>query len=299
MAGDWIKMRGSLLSDPKLIATARELQENPAFREWLTPGGGSDFNGVTMSHGASRRVTVGALLSVWSSAREHGLFDGDDLILRPMTLEQIDDMADVPGIGRAMEAAGWAVENTADGSVTLPRFKRYNVVPMSDAERQQRQRDRRKDDGQGASRAVTESHDSRVEESREEKIKKKKMNAAHSPPSRRKPPLRGAAAKIGWDPESGWSGILDTDRARWASAYPACDLESLLCRMHEWLLSNPAKAHKKQWRRFITGWLSRQQERGGDRESTSGGSKNATQRTRRPWNETRNPPRDVSHVPDI
>jgi hypothetical protein len=34
--------------------------------------------------------------------------------------------------------------------------------------------------------------------------------------------------------------------------------------MHQWLLSNPQKAHKKAWRRFVTNWLSRAQERGGD-----------------------------------
>ena len=34
--------------------------------------------------------------------------------------------------------------------------------------------------------------------------------------------------------------------------------------MGEWLKSNVAKARKKQWRKFITNWLGRAQEKGGD-----------------------------------
>lgn len=69
---------------------------------------------------------------------------------------------------------------------------------------------------------------------------------------------------IAWSSTGGWSGITDSDRAEWAEAYPACDTGRQLASMNQWLKANPAKAHKKQWRRFVTNWLARAQERGGD-----------------------------------
>ncbi|MBN2209831.1 MAG: hypothetical protein JW709_00400 [Sedimentisphaerales bacterium] len=58
--------------------------------------------------------------------------------------------------------------------------------------------------------------------------------------------------------------ITDADRAAWARAYPAVNLDAELCRAGEWLLANPRK-RKKNIRRFLGNWLSRCQERGGSR----------------------------------
>jgi len=60
-----------------------------------------------------------------------------------------------------------------------------------------------------------------------------------------------------------WEGITEKDRARWGEAYPACDIDIELAKMKEWILSNPAKGKKSNYRRFITNWLSRVQDRGG------------------------------------
>jgi hypothetical protein len=62
---------------------------------------------------------------------------------------------------------------------------------------------------------------------------------------------------------SEWLGITEQDRKAWARAYPACNLDRQLAAAGEWAKANPAKA-KKNWRRFLANWLSRQQERGGD-----------------------------------
>lgn len=69
---------------------------------------------------------------------------------------------------------------------------------------------------------------------------------------------------IAWSTTDSWSGISNNDLKQWTEAYPVCDLKRQLASMNQWLLSNPSKAKKKQWRRFITNWLARQQERGGD-----------------------------------
>jgi hypothetical protein len=72
---------------------------------------------------------------------------------------------------------------------------------------------------------------------------------------------------IAWMPATGWTGITEADRAAWGVAYPACDLTRQLAAADQWLRANPAKAHKSLWRKFIAGWLSRAQERGGDAKS--------------------------------
>lgn len=72
---------------------------------------------------------------------------------------------------------------------------------------------------------------------------------------------------VAWSSTEGFSGITDQDRKDWQEAYPACDLKIQLARMDQWLKSNPSKAKKKLWRKFITGWLQRSQESGGDKKS--------------------------------
>ncbi len=62
--------------------------------------------------------------------------------------------------------------------------------------------------------------------------------------------------------ERKWEGITIEDKAGWLDAYPACDINLELSKMREWLLSNPDKK-KKRYRRFIVGWLSRTQDKGG------------------------------------
>ena len=77
--------------------------------------------------------------------------------------------------------------------------------------------------------------------------------------SRSKPadPLR-------WSAESGWEGITDADHADWSRAYPAADLPVEFAKAHEWLKTNPKKAQKSNWRRWLTTvWLSKCQDRGG------------------------------------
>jgi len=62
-----------------------------------------------------------------------------------------------------------------------------------------------------------------------------------------------------------WENVTDDMIALWEKAYPACDMERELTKMAAWLLANPKKAHKSSYTRFITGWLSRTQDKGGTR----------------------------------
>ena len=70
---------------------------------------------------------------------------------------------------------------------------------------------------------------------------------------------------ICWDSSEGWSGITDADRDAWLIAYPAATLTTELAKAGEWLKSNPTKSKKSNWRKFLTGWLTRCQDGGGTR----------------------------------
>lgn len=62
--------------------------------------------------------------------------------------------------------------------------------------------------------------------------------------------------------------IKDKDLIFWKTTYPACNIESELNKMADWLISNPKK-RKKNYRRFISNWLSRTQDKGGSKTSTA------------------------------
>ena len=70
--------------------------------------------------------------------------------------------------------------------------------------------------------------------------------------------------RIRWDAATGWAGILPTDREQWAKAYPACDIDRQLAAMGTWLLANPTRARKSNFCKFVTGWLTKSQDHGGD-----------------------------------
>jgi hypothetical protein len=140
VAGDWIKMRGALLDNPKVIAIGRALHRDKDFREWLTPGGSGPGNGQIIGDHALRCVTTALLMRVWSVAREHGHFVDDDLVLEHSELSDLDQMAGAPGVGEAMQSVRWALP---ENGVTLPNFKEFNV-PMTPAEKQREYRNRNK-----------------------------------------------------------------------------------------------------------------------------------------------------------
>jgi hypothetical protein len=71
----------------------------------------------------------------------------------------------------------------------------------------------------------------------------------------------GSKQPVSWNRT--FNGITPEMVETWTKAYPACDIPQHLYRMDQWLLSNPTKAKKKNYYRFITNWLTRAQEKGG------------------------------------
>lgn len=143
MAGDWVKMRSGLLANPKVHAIAKAIGRDPAAAPALTTGF-SGPPGEVLSRNALRNVTVTALLCVWSAANEHS----DDGKLACCDLDDLDEIAGIPGFGVAMEAVGWAVRNEAKNHVLLPNFSEHNTTAKdrTGAERQRRFRQNRNGD---------------------------------------------------------------------------------------------------------------------------------------------------------
>jgi hypothetical protein len=180
MAADWIKMRTDLYRDPKVCVIADAL---------LAPGGDlaryvnqNLQRDMTVTRNVTRNATVGALVTVWGVMRLRGKRNGNDLACAHASLEVIDDIADLPGLGNAMAMVGWVVET--ESGITFPRFfDDYNADPTekkhsSAAERQRRYRERQKESQDGVTsdngdvtRNVTRDVTLRLreEKSREEK----------------------------------------------------------------------------------------------------------------------------------
>jgi len=100
------------------------------------------------------------------------------------------------------------------------------------------------------------------EERRGEEKREEEIPAAPVPTSR---PRTAASPdpKVAWDSESGWTGISDKDRREWSEAFPGAVIDLELAKATAWLRANPTKAGRRNWRRFVVGWLQRCQDRGG------------------------------------
>jgi phage replication O-like protein O len=68
--------------------------------------------------------------------------------------------------------------------------------------------------------------------------------------------------KFSFTLEEGFVGIPYEDLQRWADTYPAVNIAGEIKKTAEWMRSNPTK-RKSNYRRFLTNWFSRTQERGG------------------------------------
>jgi len=192
VADSWIKMRGSLVTNPKVIRMARTLLQDPEFLAWYAPDGlgSGDTNAVTRRHvTVVTRVTVGALVPFWNGVNECAARDG---VLRDASHFECDEMAGVPGFARALEAVGW-LKNLPDGSgVELPNFIEHNSTSKerstgakTGAERSKEYRDRKR---HGVTDGVTEKRDEKSDASRDgvttEKRREEKKHITPSPSTR-------------------------------------------------------------------------------------------------------------------
>lgn len=140
MAGDWIKMRTDLYRDPKVIAIADHLLEECSdLANYVRQNVQRD---MTVTRNVMRNVTVGALVAIWGITRHQGHRENDDLVLFGAGLSVIDDIAELPGFGVAMESAGW-VARTEQGLCFPKFFEEHNVDPTEEQRQKNNDRQRR------------------------------------------------------------------------------------------------------------------------------------------------------------
>lgn len=58
-----------------------------------------------------------------------------------------------------------------------------------------------------------------------------------------------------------FEGITDQDMDDWKIAFQHINIEKEILRAEQWLKSNPSKAKKKLWRKFLVGWFTRTNEK--------------------------------------
>jgi hypothetical protein len=193
MAESWIKMRGNLLTNPKVIRMARMLLQDPEFLEWfgvterhvsVTPRHDSVTASVTESvtktdarrHAQNvtvvTRVTVGTLLPTWSTVRECA---GTDGLLLGASLFEVDAIAGVPGFGKALLAVDWIELLPNEEGVRFINFGEHNSAgkerstsAQTPAERAAAYRERKKaKEGETERHGVTDRHVTERDEKRD------------------------------------------------------------------------------------------------------------------------------------
>jgi hypothetical protein len=227
MAGEWIKMRIDLASDPAVVRIRR-------------------------ATGIDADAVVGKLHRLWAWADTHTA----DGTAAGLDVEWVDELTGCKGFGDAMIATGW-LEADADG-LRFANFERHNGRPAK-VRALAKTRMERIRCAPSATLAQPEEEKRRRRE--EEEIKKPAAPVPTSdPPKASRSP---APARVSWSADAGWEGITPADREEWAAAYPGAVLDQELAKSHAWLRANPTKAGKRNWRAFIVRWLGRCQDRGG------------------------------------
>jgi hypothetical protein len=177
MAGDWIKMRVGLVNHPKVIQLSEILSYDDDYQEWsglhgFVPSIGGDRKsfdeGIYQALRVTRYVTVTALLKFWGYANEHIREE----FISSLRIQDIDEIAQVPGFGNALSEVGWAVFDEESRGVFLPNFSEHNVSSgdRTNADRQKRHREKKKLENENSNVTRNENSNAREEKRREENI---------------------------------------------------------------------------------------------------------------------------------
>jgi len=275
MAGDWVKIRVALPKDPKVVAIADRLARDQGFLDWAGCG--------CVSRRIAVAATVAALVAIWGAAREHGRQEGDDLALDLADLSVLDYLADVPGIGAAMAAVGWA--DAREGGVVLPRFFAQNPAPgrpeakrAADRERMRAKRAAARGEAPAPCRQevagdVADCRSPREEERREEKKKEALLSegCGEAPPGPPPPPAAPAEPPVLTFPclpgKAGGPREWPLGAAKlreYAECYPGIDALSEAKKALQWCRDNPAqlKTHAGM-PAFVNRWMARAQDDAG------------------------------------
>ena len=162
----------------------------------------------------------------------------------------------------AVERVGWV--SFAGSTMTISgwdrRFSRAAKARATHAQRQDTYRRRSRD---GAPSQGGDASVSPQERTGQDRTEEEIQPAAPVPTSKPAAARSRAKPAVSWDADAGWAGITDADRQEWAQAFPAAVLDQELAKATAWLRANPKRAGRRNWRRFVVGWLQRCQDKGG------------------------------------
>jgi hypothetical protein len=162
----------------------------------------------------------------------------------------------------AVERVGWV--SFLNGTIVIQgwdrRFSGSAKARAMHARRQDSYRGRSRDAAPSQGCDAPPSLQEKTGEDRREEIQPAAPVPTSKPPKASRSPAKSA---VDWDSGDGWTGITDADRAEWATAFPGAVLDQELAKATAWLKANPKRAGRRNWRRFIVGWLQRCQDKGG------------------------------------
>lgn len=187
MAGDWIKMRASLTTNPKVTVIAKMLESHLLVGKRLATGHSGALRDI-VTRDVTRDVTLASLFRVWCAANDHT----SDGVWKGIEISDLDHIAGVPCFGEMMQSVGWAVFDAGNMTVTFPNFLEYNAPAKErksgSAERMRRYRDRKRnasdvtcDVTESATNRATGCATSDVEKRREE-LEKNREEQEKNPP---------------------------------------------------------------------------------------------------------------------
>lgn len=170
----------------------------------------------------------------------------------------------------AVERVGWV--SFLNGTIVIEGWeKRFSQAAKARAMHARRQDSYRWRSRDGAPSQGGDAGESLQERTGQERREEEDIPAAPVPTSGAANAVRTPAKPaISWTASAGWAGITDADRHEWAEAYPGAVLAQELAKASAWLKANPKRCGKRNWRRFIVGWLQRCQDKGGtDRKAAN------------------------------
>ncbi|BAP87277.1 phage protein [Burkholderiales bacterium GJ-E10] len=246
MAGDWIKMRPSLLTSPKVNGIARILEDSLDVGCALTTGFRGPMSEI-VTRNVMRNVTVASLLVIWGAANEHT----DDGVFRNADLSDLDDMVGIPGFGSAMAAVGWAKFDPESSSVSLPNFSEYNTCGRDRAKEKNAERQRRFRENHNAKSNVTHNvtNNDREEERREEKRTTQglRLNLPHRVEAELPAEKRASRFALGQLPDD-WAAFCRSER-------PDLDPDETFHRFADYWRARPGKDGRKlDWAATWRNW---------------------------------------------
>ena len=104
-------MSFQLGAHPKVLQMAKSLRVNKEFLcHAFVTGHECDISVTGINEIVFKSCVIGGLLQVWGVARKHGVIDGLDITVNPLSIADLDSVSGFPGFGEAMELVGWAVQ---------------------------------------------------------------------------------------------------------------------------------------------------------------------------------------------